>query len=255
MSDTFYQILAVSGALAWLSPIIVPWIIKKFTDTKLTVISHKQFEIGYTTLGPIFNINLAFLAKDKDALIEKIDVHLQHEKKEINYFIWDWFEEQLLQLETPDMGAIPFRKNQKAIAINALTNTLVEKKVGFQNPEFQKRYNELFYSTNEAYNNIINAGQDLKTIAGKKEYNDFKDHLRNSFFWKIGKYTADIDVFISNRKEPYKHQVSFQLTNLDLKTLDRNIEMCLNILQNHYIDLDPKHRENWKWVNPNKMEE
>ena len=92
MSNTFYQILAVSGALAWLSPIIVPWIIKKFTDTKLTVISHKQFEIGYTTLGPIFNINLAFLAKDKDALIMKIGAHLQHEKKEINYFIWDWFE-------------------------------------------------------------------------------------------------------------------------------------------------------------------
>jgi formyltetrahydrofolate hydrolase len=115
------------------------------------------------------------------------------------------------------------------------------------------RYNELFYSTNEAYNNIVTANQELQTIAVTKEYNTFKDHLKTSFRWKIGKYAANIDVFISNRKEPYKHQMNFQLTSLDLKTLEKNIEIAQNSLENHYIKLGPEYKDSWKWVNPNKM--
>jgi formyltetrahydrofolate hydrolase len=134
-----------------------------------------------------------------------------------------------------------------------MTGTLVEKKIGFQNEEFHNRYNELFYSTNEAYNNIANANQELQTIAATKEYNAFKDHLKTSFLWKIGKYAANIDVFISNRKEPYKHQVNFQLTRLDLKNLEKNIEIAQYSLENHYIQLNPEYNASWKWVNPNKI--
>lgn len=56
---TFYDFLAVLGALAWL-PFIIQMIREKLKKPKLKIIPDKQIEIGYTTLGPIFNINIAF---------------------------------------------------------------------------------------------------------------------------------------------------------------------------------------------------
>jgi hypothetical protein len=59
-----FQILAILGALAWLPQLII-FISKWLTKPKLTIITDKDLEIGYTTFGPIFNFQIAFLAEKK----------------------------------------------------------------------------------------------------------------------------------------------------------------------------------------------
>lgn len=85
-----YKILAILGALAWTYPLAI-WIRNLLTKTKLEIINHKQLEIGYTTNGPIVNIDLAFSAIDKDAFIRKVSIKLEHENKENIELQWEWF--------------------------------------------------------------------------------------------------------------------------------------------------------------------
>ncbi len=157
MTDSIFQILAIFGALAWLSPLVIPWIKRKIVKSKIAILTDKILEIGYTNYGPILNINFSILVKDKNALIEKINLGLQHENQETHSFSWEWFEEQILQMDVPDYGSMPFKKNQKAVAINAITNILVEKKIGFQSPDFQKKYIDLLLATNETFSNLTKA--------------------------------------------------------------------------------------------------
>ncbi|MEO2081475.1 MAG: hypothetical protein ABGW88_08095 [Leeuwenhoekiella sp.] len=130
-----YKILAILGALAWTYPLVI-WISNLFTKTKLEVINHKQLDIGYTTNGPIINIDLAFSAIDKDAFIRAVSIKLEHENKENIELQWEWFEEVLLEMDIPDSGIVPYRKNQKAIAIKVPVETLIEKKSVFKAKNF-----------------------------------------------------------------------------------------------------------------------
>jgi len=251
----FYDFLAVLGALAWLVPLI-SWIRNLLLKPKLSIISHKELEIGYTTLVPILNINLAFSVEKKEALIKKIDIILRHENNETHQFSWDWFEEQVLQMEIPDpdLGSMPFKKNQKAIAIKVLTDTLIERKIGFQKEEFKEAYNKLFNSTNEIYNNIYQSSADIDSFKISKEYNEFLDYFKNSFIWKVGKYSAKIKVYIEH-VVPFEHDLNFQLTNLELKGLETNINTCQKTIKNHYTKEDPGYKADWKFVNPYKIEQ
>lgn len=252
----FYDILAVLGALAWLVPLI-SWVKNLLLKPKLSIISHKELEIGYTTLGPILNINLAFSVENKEALIKKIDIILRHENNETHQFSWDWFEEQFLQIEIPDqdLGSMPFKKTQKAIAIKVLTDTLIEKKIGFQKEEFKEAYHKLFNSANEIYNNTYQNNTGIDSFIISKEYNDFLNYFKNSFIWKIGKYSVKIKVYIEHAVKPFEHDLNFQLINLDVKSLETNINTCQKTLKNHYTKEDPNYKEDWKFVNPYKIEQ
>ena len=69
-----YEVLAILGASAWL-PQLVVFISKKFSKPKLTIIPDKDVEIGFTSLGPIFNIQIAFLAEKKKQIDRTYNFH------------------------------------------------------------------------------------------------------------------------------------------------------------------------------------
>lgn len=122
-----YEVLAILGALAWIYPLAI-WIQNILKKTKLEIINHNQLEIGYTINGPIINIDLAFSAIDKDAFIRKVTIMLEHENRENILLHWEWFEEVLYVMDLPDSAIVPYRKNQKAIAIKVPRETLIEKR-------------------------------------------------------------------------------------------------------------------------------
>ena len=148
-----FEILAIIGAFAWVYPMAI-WMNKLFTKTQVEILNHKELEIGFTSHGPIVNLNMAFSAEHKDAFIKKVQLTIRHEKNETSVFHWEWFEEILLEMDIPESGIIPYKKNQKAIAIKVPTETLTEKKVGFQNKKFKEEYSKLFSATNETYINL-----------------------------------------------------------------------------------------------------
>ncbi len=248
-----FKPIAILGALAWL-PHLITLVRNLFLKPKISINSYNELEIGYTTLGPVLNINIAFSAENKHALIEKIYLIIKHESNEIHLFSWDWFEEYLYEMDTIDSGPLNLRKNQKAIAIKVQTDTLMEKKVGFQDPAFKEKYNELFNLTNIVYVNLFQGGKDINDLSSTNEYNEFSELFKNSFIWKVGKYSVKIKVYIKNRKKSFEHKLEFQLTNLDKNRLETNVETCLKVLKNHYITEDQKYKSTWEWAKPYKTE-
>lgn len=247
-----FKILAILGALAWL-PHLISLIRNSMVKPNLTIISHKELEVGYTTFGPILNISLAFLAEKKKALIRKIDIELTHEKKETQKFTWDWFEEILLEMGVPETGIIPYIKHQKSIAIKTGADELIEKKIGFQESIFKDQYSRLIKAVNEDALNIYNSGKDLSDLKATSNYNRLLDHLKNSFNWKVGRYSGLLKVYISEKEEPFEHRIDFQLNSLDIKTLESNVDICKAFVEKTYINRDLPVQGTWRWVNPYKL--
>ena len=214
-------VLSILGAAAWI-PQLIQLGIKIFTKTSITIINHKEIEIGYNTLGPIINFNLAFLAENEKALINKIELELKHTSNETHKFKWIWYEESLFQMDIPRIS-IPYKKNQIAIALNVPKDFLVEKKIGFQSHEFKKKVNGISKLLKEEYANLKNSDKDISELKASKNYNDLIDHFNNSFLWKTGEYTIEISIFITKRGKPFSHMMSFELSNIDIRKLKDNI--------------------------------
>lgn len=242
-----YEILAILGALAWLPQLFI-WIRNLLAKPKLTIISDKELEIGYTSFGPILNVRLAFLAEDKKALIKTIEVELTHEKNDTQRFSWDWFEETLYELNVPNTGLLPTKKNQKAIAINIDEDQLIEKKIGFQQNTFKSEHKRLLQTTTEEFLNLLNADQDTSIIKSHKCYNDLLDHYKNSFGWKVGTYNAKFTVTISESNQTFNHSFEFRLSSLDIKSLELNIDRCKLLAEKEYINGDIEIDGTWFWV-------
>lgn len=248
-----FEILAIIGALAWVYPLAI-WIKNLLTKTEVEIINHKDLEIGFTFYGPIINLNLAFSAERKDAFIKNVQLTIAHEQNETSVFHWEWFEEVLLEMDIPESGIVPYRKNQKAIAIKVPTEMLIEKKVGFQSKKYKEEFSKLYSSTNETIMNLTSNGNDHTQIRTSKEYNDFNDLFKKHFPWKVGQYHGTIEVFVASRKKTFKQIFIFEMTRLDLKTIEQNLSTCKQSLENHFITLNPNYKAEWKWANLRDLE-
>ena len=98
----FFDIVAILAALAW-----IPWVIHWVLKPRLSISTHEDIEISYDIDGPKLNILFAFSTERKDCLIEKIELTLKHENEETHHFYWNWFEEELVQMEVPGVGSVP----------------------------------------------------------------------------------------------------------------------------------------------------
>ena len=243
-----YNLLAILGALAWIPPVLI-FIRNKIIKPKINIITDTELEIGYSKLGPIINTSLAFISENKKALIKKIEAELTHENNDVQKFTWDWFEEILYQIDIPNTGVMPTRKNQKAIAINLKNEELVEKKIGFQQNNFKKRRKELTQKTVEDAIIIDKSGKERKEINSKKSYNDLIDHYKHSFNWKTGDYSLKFIIFETSLKNPIEKKINFSLIPLDVNTLESNIELCKVYHDNLLIDTKIENIP-WRWVHP-----
>lgn len=243
-----YDILAIIGAAAWLYPFSV-WVLKLLTKTKVEAINHRLIEIGYTTFGPIINLNLAFSAEKKDAFIKNITLTLTHENNEKQEFQWEWFEEILLEMDVAETGPIPYKKNQKAIAIKVPTQTLIEKKVGFQQRKFQKEYSKIYSEVNQSAIAISENKADINQLMVTREFNEFSELFKKYFLWKVGKYEGHIRIFVAESETTFDTHFSFELDGLDIKTVEQNVETCKESLKNHFVTLDPAFKADWRWIN------
>lgn len=248
---TIYDILAIMGAMAWL-PFIINIIKERLEKPKLKIIPDKQMEIGYTTLGPIFNINVAFLSETKSALITKVDLEIIHESNEHTYFTWTWFEESLFQMDLPQIP-VYYKKNQKAIALNVGINTLVEKKIGFQNIKFKDDADKLVKILNEDSVNLKSSGKPLVELKSYSSFNNIIDYAQNAFQWKTGLYDAIFKVSLAESATTFEKGLKFQLSSQDLKRLFKNVESCKSFVDKVYINVNEELNEKWEWITANSL--
>jgi hypothetical protein len=249
----FYEVLAIIGAFAWL-PFIINLVREKLKKPKLKIIPDKQIEIGYTTLGPIFNINLAFLSENKSSLITAAELELIHESNEHTYFSWIWLEESLFQMDLPKIPVF-YKKNQKAIALNVNENVLVEKRIGFQNSKFKEDADKLLKAVNEDTVNLKNSCKPLTELKSLSSYNKVIDYAQSAFQWKTGLYEAKFKVYLAETDISFERTIKFQLSNQDLKTIHKNIESCKKFFEKVYINVNDELDDKWEWITVNSLSE
>jgi len=244
----WYQIIAIFGALAWL-PIIIRWFIRP----KLSIVSDNEIEVGYDLDGPKLKIQFAFSSDYKDSLIDNMTLELIHKDQETHSLIWNWLEEEIIQITYPEFGELPTKKKQKAIAIHVPNDFLTEKRISFIDKEFKDRFNELQLLLDIKHNNFFTEKKDLKELRSTNEFKNFINLYVNSFYWKPGEYSISIKIHNRKNINPYHHKMRFQLTNLDTQKLRHNIESSKRFFDSVYITQDKESLTGWNTIKKLKI--
>lgn len=107
------------GAAAWIPPIISR-VRKWLSKPVLTLTNANQCQIGFTELGPIFNIKFAITADIESVLIDKIYFELTHDSGAKFNFRWHEVVEIKGQMIIPGTPNQPVFQETEAIAIKVL---------------------------------------------------------------------------------------------------------------------------------------
>ena len=101
----FIDIIAILGALAWL-PQIIAWIYNWLKKPKLSIYHDGEAEIGYIKNGNAFNLRFSFLARDKHALIDDMELVLTDKDGAHHKLKWIWYSETFYELQGPAGNSI-----------------------------------------------------------------------------------------------------------------------------------------------------
>lgn len=244
------DIIAILGALAWL-PQIISWVYNWMKKPKLTIYHDGEAEAGYIKNGNVFNLRFSFLAREKNALIDDIELLLVDKDGASHNLKWMWYSETFYELQGP-AGNSTMAKQQNAIAINVFKEVLVEKFIGFQSVSFLEKRKQLAYKLSTLIENQrINGDINIDIIRCSQEYNELIRLYKNSFLWKPGEYSATAKVHIADTNEIIEHNFSFALSELEVDTLHKNIEFTKSILDYEFIDSSKELNGAWLWAKPN----
>lgn len=244
------DIIAILGALAWL-PQIISWVYNWMKKPKLTIYHDGEAEAGYIKNGNVFNLRFSFLAREKNALIDDIELLLVDKDGASHNLKWMWYSETFYELQGP-AGNSTMAKQQNAIAINVFKEVLVEKFIGFQSVSFLEKRKQLAYKLSTLIENQrINGDINIDIIRCSQEYNELIRLYKNSFLWKPGEYSATAKVHIADTNETIEHYFSFALSELEVDTLHKNIEFTKSILDYEFIDSSKELNGAWLWAKPN----
>ncbi len=233
MEFGLFEILAITGSLAWSWPLI-QWIVNISKKPELSLAAHKEVEIGFDEEGPYLDLELAFSAKNKDIFIDDAELIITHENQEIHGFAWSSFAETLLSMEIEDQK-IPYDKTQRAIALNIPTESVIDKRVVFVDSEFEEQLEEVQETVDELIDNIKNSSDLVNQFTTSKEFNSLKSFYKDKFYWKVGGYNLTL-TFTTNRDLAFKFEYNFKLTSRDVRKLEKNIKVAQDNILNVYLN-------------------
>ncbi len=248
-SLTGTDIAAIIGAFAW-TPHVIKWIKNKLTTPKISLIVAKQASIGFTPIGPIFNVRLAFSVEYHDIVISDLKIHVEHEKTgEKTCFSWQGLKQEISTLTTPDGGVIPTEKQHSVLALKLLKTDIIERSVECQKDSF---INDIapfrsIVSEKQQYqqkNNTYNEDDFLKS----KEMSDLVDFITQSFNWKRGKYNIKIEIKSSKNFKLVDNEYTMELDSIDISQLEQNKRFILTYFETEKEDKSNK--VHWNWRNP-----
>lgn len=247
------EIAAYIGAAAWLPQIFI-WIYNASVKTNLKIIPEKFVSIGYTSFGPIFNIRMALLAKNRDLIVDGIDVVIRHEDGDSHQMQWSGLAETFSEITDLSGNKQTVGRDQTPIAIKVGTSLFLEKLVRFQEPTFIDADGELIKKVVENFNYLKKSRPDsyVDEVLASKEMFDLIELRKKWFWWKIGKYEVDFKVRSPDKFSLDQSKFSFELLKVHLDDLLQNsdsIEADLgNTIRSNLSNFKPE-SFTWKWVN------
>ncbi len=247
-----FEIAAILGALAWI-PFVWTSLKNWWSKPEVRVITSRNVEIGFTTLGSIFNLHLAFSTKNKDLVITEIRIILEHNSGEKKFFGWQGIQQEVMQIKTPDGTSLPYQKENSVFAIKLNEKDIEERFIRFQESSF---HTEKLRKENNIAGDLI----PLKN-QGKFNVNEFMksagmqslfQYIKQSFSWKAGTYNVTIEIDSPSEFNIKDNKYSFSLTPIDIEELEKNkgyIEQCY---KNEIKTQDEGEQETvtWNWRYP-----
>ncbi|MDP1859734.1 MAG: hypothetical protein Q8K82_13760 [Gemmatimonadaceae bacterium] len=207
-------------------------------------------EVGYTTFGPIFNLPCAISADNKDAIIERMTVVLEHARGQKINLTWARLSETFSEIRGPE-GTSEVGKNQPAIALKVGTLVLAEKIIGFNDSAFQTEVRSLTAVAVDRYaflrGSTQTAGADL---VSSKEFADLIGLWERHFPWQEGVYSAVLQIHIVGVAHPTEFVLAFALSSSDVKLLRDNLPDVARYERELVIPPEGAQKYNWRWVYP-----
>lgn len=247
MNIDYNILISTIGALSWV-PHLWGIIKKKVLKPKLSVYFDKSIYIGFNNEGPNIALNIAILCENKSSLINDISVILTHENNQKTEFHWNSIQEELMDLTIPGTGSMSNTRNHQAIALRIDEDSLLERRFWFTSPKYSEQYSNFLMKVREVYLNHTNSSNEIniQTIKASTEYNNLLEFFRGEFIWKSGKYSAEMTIKTSDGTLT-KSSLGLFLTRIDHKTLETNIPLFKQYLEQEFFDRNIEVKE-WDWA-------
>jgi hypothetical protein len=222
------ELAAYIGAAAWL-PQIGSWLYPRLVPPVVRIIPERQLQLGFTTYGPIFNIRMSLGADRRDAVIEHMEVRLQHEQGDVHCLSWIGLRETFSEISDSQGNRQLVERDQPAIALKVSTILLLEKFVRFQDPAYHDRHRVPVDAAvaHQSYLRTLSPdrAESGKSLLDSREFHNLMAFYRAEFWWKPGRYTASFSIKSSNRAKLDCQSFVFRLAQHDVESLRSNIEL------------------------------
>lgn len=256
------DLAAIIGAAAWI-PLIIRWVYIALTKPKLSLHLHRQPQIGYTTLGPIFNVTFALLSDKKDAILNKISATLRHENGASYTFNWAGLSEALSEIENPIGPTMSIKKTILPLVVKVLHTGVSQVFVRFLSEQFSVNLRKPYVSATNRFNFLKTSGklkteEEIEGLVSEQQFDELIKLFSSEFIWRAGKYTVTFEFGSPNKFRYKKSEYTFQLSQDDIDELRKNIDnIKLDLIQNAKANIisDYKWKEIiWVWRHPELQE-
>lgn len=248
-----FEWAAILGVLAW-TPHVISIFRKWLSKPVVRVITNRTPEVGFNTLGPIFNLPLAFTVSNKDLVVTEIQVRLRHESGQECLFLWQGMTQTIGTMHTPDNSAMPFQRDSSVLAIKLKTSEVEERSIRFQEKKFLEGRIEVSKEALKRLAYLQSVGDfDGVKFLQTPEMKEWYNHIHQSFPWKPGVYNVGIEINsldgVDFRIEG--DQYTFALLPLDIERLDGNKKL-VELDFHHALNglREGEQRVNWNWCYP-----
>jgi len=254
--------VAVIGAAAW-TPQIITWVYRFFTKPKVSIYLHSKPEIGYTSLGPIFNIRCALLSKHKDAVLNKFSAKLRHSSGASYTFDWAGLSEDLSEIQNPIGPTISIKKTSLPLVVKVLHTNVSQMLVRFMHKRFRVEISKVSAPALDRFNFLktsckLNTEKDIEDLAKEQDFVDILKFYNSEFIWSAGKYTVTFEFDSPNKFKYKKSEYTFELKQDDIDNLKKNIENIRHdLIEMAKLDCISDYElkpTNWVWRNPELQE-
>lgn len=241
--------ISLIGAAAWL-----PHLIKALRKSKLIVSTARTCEVGYTELGPIFNIKAALTAEHESILIDRVEFAVQHESGDLHKFIWHEIIEVKGQMVFPGSQSQPILQETEAIAIKILPTDF--KDILFKNrlEAHTQGLKKHEYAFNREKRRLINTEQyNSSSFYASQHVQDMQSFLQSQMIWKKGIYRVTMNIQNRNQARSELPNLTFELSEEDIVLLQANCNNMPKLIKNKCLsptEIEAQHTPlEWHWLN------
>lgn len=252
------NLVAIIGAAAW-TPQIITWVHRALTQSKISLHLHLLPQIGYTTLGPIFNVTFALLSEKKDAILNKISVTLRHESGASYTFDWAGLSEDLSEIQYTIGPIMSIKKTSLPLVVKVLHTGVAQVFVRFLHEQFRANLRKASAPALDRFNFLkttdkLKTEQDIENLLSGQEFAEVMKLFHSEFIWAAGKYTVTFEFGSPNKFKYKKSEYTFELSQVDIDELKKNINnIKLNLIQITKGGIIPDYKPKeiaWVWRNP-----